>query len=593
MSQSPRAASNNYGVRKAQGSSFFAGGCSSGIAPQILTDIQYRWSINLANRGGILQTRPGLQNGGIIVETAYTPQGLTSFRPLGSKKTYLVAAVDGLIYYCIPPDFTFFQLPGIQFKNNAPIIYFKETIKAVNQRADGSLEIIDPVKVLVMQDGGLTRAAFWDGSTSRHLNPTPGIDETPLGSWMEWIGDRLWVSRENQLFVSDQSDPLRFTETNYLTEGLPFQLPDECTGLKASEDQKILLAFTHDTTTAFQASIRDRLTWKTTPDFQKLLFPNVGCVAGRSIINQYGLIWWYSSGGIVNYNTAFQTYRDAKVVYNDREMARSKGNLSPILNLMCGAAFENYLLMSVPSGDIYNGDTWVLDQSAVEAFKEGSQAAWNGVWTGIRPVEWAAGVFDDQKRCFVLSRDYVSSGGSSVRVWEAFQDRTDAGNQIDCWMETKLHYNGANKEKIRFAELYFGEMKDDVLVEAYWKGLRGEWNLFLSKEVIATNGPFESAWLGLIEDGDLLQSFKKQTRYIITLEVPEDSDFSGIAENDDKDNIDRGFSMLINWKGQAALLGYRLFTDEYVDTPQGVDEVNEENQERIVFDTGDSLVINL
>lgn len=593
MSQSRAITQNDFQGRKVGGATFFAGGCNSGIAPQMLSEFQYRWGLNGVNRGGIFQTRPGFNDCGIVVEDAYTPQGMTTFRPLESKKTYLVVAIDGLIYYCIPPDFTFFQIPGIQFKQNAPIIYLKEAIKSVTQNPDGSLVQIDPVKVLMMQDGGLTRAAFWDGSTGRHLNPTPGVDETPMGSWMEWIGDRLWIINGNELLASDIADPLKFTEIDYLSEGLPFQLPDEGSGLRASEDQKILLAFTHNTTTAFQASIRKRQVWKDTIDFQKLLFPGIGCVAGRSIISQYGLLWWYSAGGLVSYNTAFQTYRDAKVIYNDREMARSKGNMSPILNLMCGGSFENYLFLSAPSGDIYNAQTWILDQSSIGAFEENSQASWNGVWTGIRPVEWAVGTFDDRQRCFVLSRDYIENGGSNIRVWEAFIDRTDSGNPIEVWFEGRLHYNQANREKIRFAELYFGEMKSDVLVEAYWKGLRGEWHKFLTKEVIATNGPIGTAYLGLIQNADLIQSFEKQTRYIFTMEVPESSPFTGIAENDNKDNIDRGFSILVNWKGQAALLGYRLFSDDYTDTPKGRVEENEQNEERIVFDTGDSLIIDL
>jgi hypothetical protein len=104
----------------------------------------------------------------------------------------------------------------------------------------------------MMQDG-VTRAAFWDGSISRHLNPTPstltdangerltqvGLDETFIGLWMKWSGNRLWVSRDGMLFASDIGNPLKFTEAQYLNEGRAFYLPGECTGMIETPEQRV------------------------------------------------------------------------------------------------------------------------------------------------------------------------------------------------------------------------------------------------------------------------------------------------------------------------------------------------------------------
>lgn len=587
--------SNDVGTGNVYGAISFEGGLNSEITPVALQPNQYRWSYNTVNRGGVIQTRPGLTYLSTI--SGYYIQGFTHFQPSNSIKSYLVVAVDGVIYFSLPPYTTFQAIPGIQFKNNAPFITFKTAIKSIAQDSDGNLQIINPIRVLIMQDGANTRAAYWDGSFGRHLNPTPGVNETPLGQWMEWIGDRLWVARDSQIFVSDIGDPLKFTETTYLSEGLPFQLLSDCTGLKASHDQKTLFAFTNGSTTAFKASVRDRDLWKTTEDFQFLLFPEIGCVAGRSIVDQYGLLWWYSAGGLVNFNTALQTYINAKVVYSDRQMARSKGNFSPLLYGICGTSFENYLLMSVPSGDIYNAQTWCLDQAVTGGFEEGSTGAWNSVWSGFRPVEWVSGSFQERPRCFVVSQDLTTYQDSRIRIWEAFTGREDGGNPIECWTETRMHYSDGTLEKPRVVKIYFAEMKGTVEIQIFWKGIKGEWHECMNTTVEATNGPFGTVYLGLIGDGSLLQSFKKQSRFLFSETIPDDVSFNtGIAESPQQDNIDRAFSLLIKWKGQAAMIGYKFSSDPYSELDSGKSQVqqpDEENQERIVFDTGNSQILEL
>lgn len=599
MPQAAEAQITDYGMRDQQGSLFFTGGCHSGLLPIALGIEEYVWAINVVNRGGVLQTRMGYD-----MKLNLPPgnlQGGTSFRPTNSNKTYLVVAVDGKIYYSLPPFSAFLQIPGLQFYDKAPFVYFCKTIKALQQNPDGSLSEMDQLKMLIIQDGGYTRAAYWTGSTGRHLNPTPGIDETPIGSWMAWIGDRLWILQGSQLLVGDLADPLRFTEIDYLAEGLPLQLKDEGTGLAVSEDLKVLLAFTHDTTTIFQASNRDRPSWKTTPDFQKELFPNIGCVAGRSIVNQYGLLWWYSAGGLVNFNSAQQTYVNATVTYVDHEMARSKGNLSPLLHTMAGGSFENYLMMSVPSGDsLNNKHTWVMDQAVVGRKFTTSPAVWNGIWTGTRPMTWITDNFDNRARCFFLSKDLVEFEDTTNRLWEAFVDRVDGpDNPIDCWVETRMHTLGIGSRcKFKFAELYFIEIKGNVLFEIFWRGTRGTWKKIAHKEVISTPGPFWTNFYGPVEDGNFIQATKKQSRYIITDSVPDTADAeggSGIVEDPARDNIDRGFSLMVHWQGQAALAGYRLSLDPYSDTSTGAPatQETEENEERVVFQDGKGLIFNL
>lgn len=598
MSESADMQMTAYGPRNRYGQASFAVGCNSGMFPARLTDGQYVWGINGVNRGGVFQTR--MDHKFLLTIPAGNLQGHTLFRPTLSHDVYAVVAVDGKIYVSAPPYITWHQLPNLQFRKDAPMIYWKRVIKTADLQPDGSIFLTAPKRILIMQDSGYTRAGMWDGTVNRHYDPTnvPGAKEVPLGGPMEWIGDRLWVLYEDQVLASDIQDPEHFSEIGYFSEGQPFQLPDIGTALAATPDQRTLLAFTANTTTSFQASIRDRTSWKTTVDFQRLIFPNIGCMAHRSVINQYGLLWWYSTGGFVNLNTAMQTYRDAQIIFTDHEMARSKGALSPILREMAGVSFENYLLMSVPSGDVHNSETWVLDQSVESALQPATTqtmaaVAWNGIWTGTRPVEWATEILDGAPICTHASRSIFSYQDSTNHLWMSFgNNREDNNNPILVSIETRWHTDGPDRKSPRYAEFYFTELADDVVIEAFWRGTRGEYIPFLKKSIIATQGPLGTQFLPLLDDVTLIQDLRPQSRYVVSMQIPETIGDQPV-ESPDTATRDRAFSMLIRWTGRAALMGYQLVVDPNTEKGQGIVEVDETDEERMVFVDGRSEILEL
>src|SRR4029077_20894266 len=101
--------------------------------------------------------------------------------------------------------------------------------------------------------------------------------------------------------------------------------------------------------------------------------------------------------------------------YSDYGMARSKANLFQDLSQICAGSFENFLFFSVPSGDRFNAQTWMMDETTIEAPSSQQQSSgsstWASVWKGIRPVEWVTQVINGVNRCFALSRDYSPSRG--------------------------------------------------------------------------------------------------------------------------------------------------------------------------------------
>lgn len=564
------------------GSEYLVMGMDSMTLPVALTDREYVAGMNVSCRGGIVQTRAGTRSLAQIVRDAIRVQGFTAFTPTGGIP-HLVAAVDGKIYVSALPFSDSRQLTNLQFNPTSRFVVFESCLKSSDFDASGEFFFVDrPYSILMIQDGA-TRAAFWDGSVSRHLNPTPsnnvnaagevitvpGLDETFIGLFMKWSGNRLWISRNGMVFASDFGNPLKFTEAQYINEGRAFYLTGECTGMIETPLEDGLIIFTADNSTLFQTSIQDRTLWLTTPNFQKVIFPDVGCVAPFSPVRQYGLIWWFSAQGLINTDAALNLNRTSRMDYQDSEMMCSKGNLGPDLGGICTAAYENMLLVSVPSGDRRNRHTWALDQ----ALLEGGGKAWDSYWTGWHPVQWATGRMNGHERVFFISMD----DNHCVRIWEANQpDRTDNGAPITCFAQLKPHIFGdqAMQSRFLFAEIFAQEILGDVSVMLGVAGAKGAYYQAATKEIVASKGAVYSDTI--YDYTTCMYGHRPQTRAIKTQESPNPGfcNTCGI-ESDDPNDIDAEFSLLVVWSGRMGFSGYKMTAMPYAQTNSGTCEPNE------------------
>lgn len=653
-----------------EGSDFFGLGQDSYTQPLKLDNGEFVQGMNIMVRGGVAQTRPGSRT--LFTMPAGNLQGSTLFRPADGIYQ-IVFVVSGLVYTSAYPFRTFRQLPNLAFSATSKQIAWASCLKSTDYTSDGILFFIDnPYSVLVMQDGN-TRAGYWDGTNSGHLNPTKsglytsgatglsitttpditvdpstlsanygtnvslsvqnlqgttyqwskngvaiagetnptltlsvidstdagsyrvvatngdisytagpavltlaattgtavGYDETPVGLWMAWSNNRLWVSRGNQIFASDIGNPLKFTEAQYLNEGRAFYLPGDCTGIIETPDQQGVLCFTDSVGVFLESSIQDRTLWLSTPGFQKTILPNIGCVSGRSLVHQYGMIWWYSSRGLINLNSALQLNITSRIDIQDNEMFSTKYNMSYDLSGVASSFYENLVFISVPNGDKYNTQTMVLDQAPFE----GNQNAWCGFWSGWRPVEWARGSITGSERIFFSSIDYDGNN----RMWELMTpDKTDNGVPITCFVATRPHLMGNRDFKtFKYAEVELQEISELTSVMIAVAGLRGAYQRMGTKDIIATIGQVYAASLYGYRANTIAGS-RPQTRLIRTQEGAEPSDCnSACVESDERGLDDQAFSLLIMWSGIAGVRCYRIFTRETPNTYQGRCEVNE------------------
>lgn len=570
---------------KVDGDDSFIFGMDGYTSPAKLPPGSYEMAMNIICRGGLAMTRPGSRSHMDLPEGK--PQGVVLFKPTTGHPC-LVFAISGNVYYSPQPFKEYHQIPGIKFYHWSKSIAWSVCTKSTDYDSEGNIVTLEtPISVLLMQDGR-TRAAYWDGSNGRHLNPTPsgteftrdGFDETPIGLWMVWSNNRLWLSRRNKVFASDIGNPLKFTEAQYINELRAFVLPGNCTGMAETPDKSGIIAFTVNTGDLIQSGIQDRTLWSSTPGFQKTIFTQLGCVSHRSIVQQYGLLWWWTTKGLISQDNALSAYRTSVLAIEDNEMIQSKANVSYDLSGVCGSIFENFTLHALPKGASDNTVVHVLDQGQ----QEGPTNVWPSYWTGWRPVEFARGVIGSQERVFCLSKDYDGVN----RIWELFTtDKTDNGIPITSFLLTRQYFFGDREWKnFKYAEIELKGISGPTAVMVAVGGIKGAMQKVLTKDINSIKGQVYADRQYGYGSNDLFGS-RPQTRIIRTVDRPAASDCnSEDVESEFRGLIDKAFSVLIVWSGIAGVAACRVFSQYKEQALQGVCEDDETDEERLLTTEG-------
>jgi hypothetical protein len=613
-------------------------GVNSVRNPWNLPADQIKWAVNATVRGGIIQTRPGqamrlslppgnLQGGcffsankqytaasvtttsGGTSTTAATIYNYDGTASLASELPYLVFAVGGSVYFAPfpltqPPNWEDYKLSGIQLDPNAPEVVFAVTSQTATRSAGGDVTVTPNNNLLVVQDG-VSSAGYWDGSDT-----TGGQSTTvPIGYWMAFSGNRLWVANGNIVFASDLGDPLGWTERTQGAGRGDFSFPRPVTGMVdyvGQNNDTRLVVFTDRVTYSLASGVLDRSLWASTSNFQNTLFPTVGCVAGKSTAFQAGLLWWYSQGGLVNANVAAAAYLSSQVLFKDTEMVRVKRLTPADLTGVCAAAFENYLLVSVPYREVLPSATMVLDYApASELGIQQPSPAWSGVWTGTRPIEWAQGIVDRQPRLFHFSVDYVATNdGSYNHVWESFQpERVDSYllinqdgttttkfSRIYSQMETGMMGDGLDLKQLKFAELECSQLGGTVDVRVSYRGSRGAYQQILQQRLLAVTDEYQYQATPLNDQISGLGLLRTQYRKLVTEEVQRQ--FTGSCENKNSPDIDKAFGFLVEWCGEFGVEAIRCFLDPFAEKAQGKPQ-GDETVPCVVAEDGTAQPIDL
>lgn len=518
-----------------------------------LPEGHYQRGWNVVNRGGVIKTRPGTET--IFRLPDGKLQGLTQFTPRRGA-TQLIACVDGTLYVSEYPFTDYSPIPGASMSANARTVHWCRCEQAVKRNADDSLTLLPAPRALLVAQDGVSPPVVWDGYSATYQT---GIDALPQGTAMAWSGGRLWVARDNAVYASDYANPLSFVEGFYLGGTDSFFVEGRVVAMSEIEGtgNPQLLVFTETNTVVVQSNVRNRDLWLQTPNFLRMLFPSTGCVSHRSVVKQFGQLWWFSQHGLTNFDIGAAENVSSSFMVADNEMASSKASVGTREGSIAAGVFGNYLLVSVPYAGRLNRHTWVLDQSVIQTLQGKTPPAWAGVWTGFNPVEWTSFVEDSQERVFAAVTD-----GTRNQIIEFRGDRMrDSGQDIECAVELRvLTANADVLRELKHAELFFSEMRGTVDIRADWRGLvRGPYKQCLGVRVLAGEGIFTPGTE--IDAETLIYGTRGQSRRLWTEEIagaPEDSFSSCGAESEHKESLDFGFNLLVSWSGIAALRGVRM-----------------------------------
>jgi len=546
--------------------SFFRG-CFSSLSPGQVP-LGYFWNaINMINTGGVLSCRPGYRC--VATLPSGNLQGATIFRPeLGLEQ--LVFAIDGKIFVSDFPFREFRLLPNVLMDATAKQVFWCQTQQSANRldhTETSAIELIPPKPVLFIQDGGFTAPAWYDGSQSGHVRDFSF--ETPTGSSMMWIGDRLWVANGILLKASDIANPFSFRETLYLggTDALTFSEEITALGITPDLEAPQLLVWTANNCSLVQAAIRDRSTWQTTPQFQVEIF-KVGNTSQRSVVSHFGQLFWMSPAGFTSWDAAVASKKESRLPMRDSEMSVSKQVLYKDWSLVAGAAFGSFVFMSVPAEDVYNKHTWVLNNASLETLVDDSGPSWNGYWLGTRPVEWVYGSISGAERIYHVSLD----DDGENRLWEAMRpERLDNNCPITWAVETRAYF-GATSQcgkppgldcRMCYADINLVAIGDTLDFGVWYAGgLRGAFKRLMTKRINVARGTIRSGEPFTAQTN--IFALKPQVRQLRTEDARgkgvQDETGSCPPESEKLEDFSDSFQLLVVGQGPATIQWIRAFS---------------------------------
>jgi hypothetical protein len=250
------------------------------------------------------------------------------------------------------------------------------------------------------------------------------------------------------------SDVLNFSEHTFLAEGGAFSLPGEMGKVQSmafvpvqddATGQGDLIAFCERGAASFTVSL-ERSQWKQTKGFQRVLFLDVGS-ASQNVQAVNGDLFFRSLDG-----NGIRSYRSARAEFSSYGQTPMSSEIDTILKqdtsfLLSRVSFANFddrllmtclpravvptatgssktlqdanalLLAESPVNVVYDGIA-VLDFRNTASNAEKSAAVFDGVWTGISPLQLFAGDFEGNRRLFA-----VCFHNGFHELWEISKDQ--------------------------------------------------------------------------------------------------------------------------------------------------------------------------
>jgi hypothetical protein len=592
----------------------WSGGVDSLLYPTDLLPSTYSWGVNVINRGGVVQTRPGKRR--VVSFCGHVAQGHHWCRTLDDRN-YELVAIDGNVYYAPFPFTKWTLVAGVQFNSNAERIYFCTGEQAIKYNPDNTIALLpNPVNIVTMQDGTST-PCYWNAMDfSSGQITTSTVTGNPLspmriGTLMVWQDNRLWLVVDNLIYASDLLYPQSFQENTYLAEQTGFRFPRSVVAMRPAPVQGLLVE-TDSSMHTLMSYIQDRPQWQTTQGFQSDVNLEIGVISPWAIEYLHGMAWQFTARGIISYDRALTQNLTTVILTADGEMQRSKNLMAPNVSSAAIGVWENVLMVAVPASCVKNRHTWIMDAGIAEKLNNTSGLCWTGIWTGTYPVQFTSPIVDGTQHNYELSYSAgflaLNQGDSpspqpetnlplqaNIHLWENFIPNQLDGveSPIYCSVETRA-YTLTTDDYYRFvfAEFMIVNLKGIVPVQVYVTGLAGNYQPLFSTTLRADIGPWgnpdheTTLYYVALGQTTLFENYRRQVRHLRTQEfvVHESSDGAACTEIQRMDGVDKAFQLMIQWQGRMGIRQLKFFYDRQLQSPQGQCPVDESQTPHIVLE---------
>ena len=305
-------------------------------------------------------------------------------------------------------------------------------------------------RYLVVQDGK-SRPLIFDGSSARRSSFAD--QEIPVGTFMAYGHGRIFVTVPGtSTFVAgdfelpnDPASALTFTETEYLNGGGAFALPmalGRITGMAflratATSNSLGLLAVSGETGISYFNVAFPRSTW-TDVNISAVGVLGNGVAAHDTLVNVGDDLLYLSNDGDIRTIKSSQAASGVQIHRSySREVSHwlrdNTGHLLPYGSAMLhnrrvyftvAAEWTPSLVDREEVQDVRHKGMIALDYDRAGGVASSDRPAFDGLWTGLRPVGMAS--CQSLNRAFIFSRD--SDG--RTRAYEVVEDSFDAGGAL-------------------------------------------------------------------------------------------------------------------------------------------------------------------
>lgn len=477
----------------------FVGGCHAAARnPREMAETQLSHLVNATVRGGYLRPRDGFTEVPLNFDTADSRRVFHFGRFQGegyySEIGRIIYVVGGRIFSLDPISG---EVTGHAAGGSAQPLSAAEEFAFLVER-DG---------YMVIQDG-VNRAVILEKFTARRADP--GSGEIPTGKVMADGWGRLMVSspEQDRLYFSDheidpESKSWLFTEqSDYYLAARYFQ-PSKRLGpvmaaefvpfVDAPEGLGPLLVLGKRASVTYDVSLPRIDGGWVKVNIERLALLNIGTCGHRCVMavdndvifrDQYGRL-----------RTLSQTIREQDQRKNAQRVRRFDREVSPWLKRETAwlrrwadvATFDDrYLFTALPDSTVLaNGvrDVWhhgvlAFNLDVLANLRGVEDPTWDGLLTGIRVQAITSGIFDDEPRLFMVSRD-------SDECRRVYEQREGLKYDVAAGKARSIEWQVGTKwfdfkspfilKTLDTANLRLGEIAGRLKFEAFVRVTEGEW----------------------------------------------------------------------------------------------------------------------